>query len=86
MARYRKQKKTTLDVFYDIAMRGAVILAVITAFLSMYPPSPIAYLFQSTDPNEQSKVVLYFALVAIGSLFVYGIIIKNIYDILKRQS
>lgn len=84
MAKRSKAKKVALDILYDLATRGAILLAVATAFLSMYPPSPLAPLYHNPDPKAQANLVLYFAITMAVSALIYFAIVLVIYRSLKR--
>jgi hypothetical protein len=79
-----KPKKIALDIFYDMATRGAFLLAIATAFWSMNPSSPLASLYHTSDPQAQGNVLLYFVGTMIVSLFLYLAIVIVIYRFLKR--
>lgn len=84
MAKKYTPKNAALDFICQLLTRGAVLLAVATAFLSMYPPSPLAPLFHNSDPKAQATTVLYFAIVMVVSLLVYELIAIGIYRSVKR--
>lgn len=80
----KKVKRAFLDVIFELLTRGAIVLAVVTTFAAMYPPSPLGPLFHNPDPKAQSNMVLYFAIILAVSAVIYTIVALSIYRMIKR--